>query len=236
MVLISTQHTAVSSQQSAVSNMWPVNGTRYTVHEVRGFTLVELLIAATMMSVLFVGLGAHLRGGLSVWRRTTAMTERLQRERVVWDQLARDLANAVPYQDGRDDEFTLDGAAFGGSELQWMTAPPGAVGVQVVRYACTTLEDGMGLWRTRQSIGAARADEAASPELLLPGCSTLEVRYGYEETAGSGTLVWDAAWAFEDELPQVLEISLQMENGRTLTQRLALPAGVLKPRTESESS
>lgn len=92
----------------------------------------------------------------------------------------------------------------------------------------------MGLWRTRQSIGAARAGEEVSPELLLPGCTTLEVRYGYEESAGTGTLVWDAAWGFEDELPQVVELTLQQENGRTLTQRLALPAGVLKPRTATE--
>ena len=35
------------------------------------FTLVELLIAATMMSILVVGLSAHLRGGLTVWRRVT---------------------------------------------------------------------------------------------------------------------------------------------------------------------
>ncbi len=62
-----------------------------------GFTFVELLIAATIMSVLFVGLGSHLRGGILVWRRATATAETVQRERVGFDRMERDLANAFAY-------------------------------------------------------------------------------------------------------------------------------------------
>ena len=74
-----------------------------------GFTLVELLLAATLISILFVGLGAHLRGGIIVWRRTTQTGEQLQRRRVAFTRLERDLANAIRY----DDRGTAYGAALG---------------------------------------------------------------------------------------------------------------------------
>ena len=72
-----------------------------------GFTLVELLIAATMMSVLFIGLGSHLRGGIAVWRQTTQRVDALQRERVALDRLERDLANSVIY-DQRDTAYGVE--------------------------------------------------------------------------------------------------------------------------------
>src|SRR3989338_7951880 len=72
-----------------------------------GFTLVELLIAATMMSVLFIGLGGHLRGGIIVWRQTTQRVDALQRERVTFDRLERDLANGIVY-DARDEAYGVE--------------------------------------------------------------------------------------------------------------------------------
>src|SRR3989338_7112977 len=72
-----------------------------------GFTLVELLIAATMMSVLFIGLGGHLRGGIEVWRQTTQRVDALQRQRVTLDRLERDLANGIVY-DARDEAYGVE--------------------------------------------------------------------------------------------------------------------------------
>ena len=207
----------------------------------RGLTFVELLIAATMMSVLFVGLSAHLRGGLTVWSRATTTVERLQRHRVAWEHLERDLVNAVIYED-RDsaygtEEGKLPLPEFGAEALRWftVTAPSAQrpASVRVVTYACGDVEGRQGLWRTSQSVGEARAHRIPAPELVLPECRAFTVVYAYLPPAGAGgpvgALDWVGQW--EDSLttlPRLMKISMALPSGEALTRTVMIPSGVLK--------
>ena len=113
-----------------------------------GFTFVELLIAATMISVLIVGLAAHLRGGIIVWQRATQTTEALQRQRVALGRLERELANAIVY-DERDAAYgsregQLPSPEFGAHDLRWFTVVPSGKGISTVRfvtYECKQMGD-----------------------------------------------------------------------------------------------
>ena len=199
-----------------------------------GFTLVELLIAATMMSVLFIGLGSHLRAGISVWRLTTQRVDALQRERIALDRLERDLANSVLY-DQRDDAYgseegKLPPPQFGATSLAWYTVSPTTQrpSVRFVTYACEPREDTTSLWRTSQSVGEARAKREPSKELLLPGCESLRVRYAYEPPAVSEALDWRETWLFSKELPRLMEVTVRMSSGREVGRVIAIPQGSLK--------
>lgn len=209
-----------------------------TCPEPSGFTFVELLIAATMMSLLFVGLGAHLRGGLIVWRRATETTQTLQQQRVAMDRLERDLATAILY-DPRPESYgseigALPAPEFGVDRLAWFTVAPASPArparVHAVTYACAPVSGVPGLWRTARSLGEARAGSLPQPQRLLPDCETLSMRYAYLPAAASEPLEWKAEWqAPEHTLPRLVEVSIRFASGGSLTRIFAIPAGILKP-------
>src|SRR3989338_8497054 len=198
-----------------------------------GFTLVELLIAATMMSVLFVGLGGHLRGGREVWRQTTRGVDALQRQRVTLDRLERDLANGnvyAPKEAYGPGEGEPPPPEFTSTSLAWYTVssavkPPS---VRFVTYACESSDGTTGLWRRSQPVGEARAHSEPAQELLLPDCDALSVRYAYAPLDESAPLEWGQEWLYENELPRLIEVTVRRTTGEPITRLMAIPHGSLK--------
>ncbi len=198
----------------------------------RGFTLVELMIAATMMAVLMVGLGTHLRGAVTVWRRTRAAVDRLQRERVAMERLSQDLANAFVYDGSERAPIHHE---FSGQAARWCTlvsatdARSGpSTAARWVAYRCATGEEPQGLLRTEQSASQARDGTAeVSPHALVPDCAGLAFRYGYLPAEGQEGLVWEGLWPYEKELPRLIEVTLTRADGRRLRVLLAPPSGSL---------
>ena len=206
-----------------------------------GLTFVELLIAATIFSVLVTGLTSHLRGGGIVWRRTTETVEALQRQRAALDQLARDLGNAVIYDD-RPEAYgaevgMLPPQQFAPDGMDWFTVSlslsrSAAPSVRFVTYRCEELDGVWGLRRTSQSVGEARARQAApTPELLLEGCRELSLRYAYTPVEDGQPLEWRPQWPGGSgetlQLPRLMEVTSRMESGQALQRVAAVPVGVL---------
>ena len=201
----------------------------------RGFTLVELLIASTMIAVLVVGLGAHLRGGLAVWRRATASGEAVQRQRVALERLARELAQAVVLDDREaaygEDAGTLPRPRFDEAALAWFTALAPSTrrplpAVRFVTYRCEERDGVLGLWRTSQPLVEARARSEPAPELALPGCERLAVRYAHLPPEAEGPLEWRDRWEQpEQALPRLVEVTVELASGARAARRLAIPVG-----------
>lgn len=209
----------------------------------RGFTFVELLIAATMISVLFVGLGTHLRGGLTVWQRATETGEALQRREAAWERLERDLANAVIY-DERVEAYGLERGKlpqpqFGADSARFFTvsSPTRQMlpSVRFVTYACKATGEQGGFVRTSQSVGAARAKISPAPAdhtRLLPECQLLSFQYAYRPAgtpAGPG-VEWRAEWPDQAaellKLPRLVRVSIGT-GGRLRERVFAVPTGDL---------
>lgn len=211
----------------------------FAKRNVGGLTFVELLIAATILSVLITGLSSHLRGGGIVWRRTTETVEALQRQRAALDQLARDLANAVIY-DMRPEAYgaeagTLPLPGFAPDAMRWFTVSSSRTAVPSVRfvtYRCEALDGVWGLWRTSQSIGEARARRTApASELALEGCRALSLRYAYAPAEAAQPLDWRSQWPGRGseealQLPRLVEVTLHVESGQTVRRVVAVPSGV----------
>ena len=190
-----------------------------------------------MIAIMFVGLSSHLQGGMAVWRLATTTTAAQQRDRVAFERLGRDLANAFVY-DAR--EGAQPAAQFTAHALQWFTvAARSAAGVPAVRlvtYECRQTGGAAGLWRTSQSVSEARAGREPASELVLPECDALSIRYAYLPGAdsASGGAVAPLAWLPEwqsgttGDLPRLLEASAHLASGRMIQRVLAIPAGVLK--------
>ena len=195
---------------------------------------MELLVAAAMMSVLFVGLGAHLRGGLIVWQQATVRGEALQRRRAAFDRLERDLSAAFMYDD-QDSAYGTEAGKlpppyFGEDRLVFYTVSPSAgslPAVRVVRYACGEQGGVSGFWRTAQPLAEARAQREPAPERLLDACSNLTLRYAQRSAQREEGVEW-AGLAHPSALtpPRLLNVSLNVPGGH-LERTCAIPAGIL---------
>src|SRR5271170_5930137 len=79
------------------------NGTR------AGFTLVEVLLAVTILSLVIVGVYGIWSASLKAWRRGGDATEVFQRQRVVMEMLAQ-LAQSTVYFAASPDLYAIIGA------------------------------------------------------------------------------------------------------------------------------
>jgi hypothetical protein len=194
------------------------------------------MIAATMFSVLFIGLGSHLRGGLTVWRQTTQTVDALQRQEAALDRVAQDLAQALQFDDPRED-VPLPASSFGGGQLALLTVEPsGSPGATVrrVTYECRDDGNGTALLRTSQRIGEARAGEEPGVQRLLEGCESLGLRYAYAPETEGEPLAWEDEWNFPQDVPGLVAVTLHLEGGGTPWRVIAVARGALRPRTEAE--
>lgn len=204
-----------------------------------GFTFVELLVAATIIAVLFVTVSAHLRGGLTVWRRATDQGEAVQRMRVALDRLERDVTQAIVYDD-REDQYEGAGLLplprFGADALQFVTQAVTRAGlppsVRVVSYRCDATGATPGLQRTSQSIREARSGMAPALEAMLPECTELSFQYAFQlaEDAGDPSVVeWRPTWPDDPDkplrLPRLIEVTLQSATGRSIRRVMTVPLG-----------
>lgn len=65
----------------------------------RAFTLIEVLVAMAILSVLGTALIMILRGGLQTWQRAEARRESYDQAQAIFQQLREDLANITPPHD-----------------------------------------------------------------------------------------------------------------------------------------
>ncbi len=221
---------SIRNPQSAIRN-W---------QSLRGFTLVELLVAATMISVMIVGLAGPLQGAVGVWRRASQTAEALQQKENALDRLARDLANAFVY-DGQGEASPQ--IEFGRDHARWITLQSAAVGetasVRFVSYQCSqtqTEEATQGdvwLWRTSQSIAEVLAQHQAQPQRLLPRCEALSFRYAYLPAEETAPLDWHSDWVYAPQLPRFVEVTIELAGATQIRHRLSIPVGSLNTFEES---
>ena len=178
--------------------------------EERGFTLVELLLAlsivATMLVILFSGVGV----GLRAWRQGEARAEVLQYERGLAQLLARPLEAAFPYL-GAANQAGARVIFFRGESdrLSFVTAAPPVPLSPSIAFTAVTLEmEG----RDKPSFAIR---EKALPDLDPFGPTrtavvdpvVTDIRFRY--LRGPGT-PWQEQWDASQEraLPRTVEITV----------------------------
>jgi hypothetical protein len=188
-----------------------------------------------MMSMLFIGLGAHLRGGLLVWHQATQRTEALQRRRAFFDRLERDLAGAFVY-DSREEAYgepagLLPPPSFGAERLTIFTVEAAAEGlpsVRIVRYRCDEQGGVRGVWRSSQSLGEVRARIEPAAELILEGADALSFEYASLDPKEQAALIWGPLESSETlKLPRLIKATVEAPGGSRWERVCVIPAGAL---------
>ena len=217
-----------------------------------GLTFVELLLAVTMVAILFVGLGTHLRGGIVVWQRVTQSTQARQGVRMAIERMNRDLTGAFIFDDhpeayATQTEWALAPAELNNDSIAVYTAAsrqwdePSSV--RRVSYWCGRVGEQTGLWRSSWSVAQVRAKKGPDPELILADCEGLSLKYAYlrsdDPDRQSEPVEWHTAWQETPKfLPRLIDVTLTVAGRpspqgsaaarRTLETIMMVPVGVLK--------
>lgn len=196
----------------------------------RGLTFVELLVAATIFAILAMGLSAHLRGGIDVWRRVTSTMASTQSRRVIADRLRVELANGVAVStkqmtnpsEAAKPVFQTKTLGF----VTAMSAQGSESSLRRLRYVRYNL-NGHELERTECSFQEAAADRCGQSHVIAKGVKEFSLRYAYREAEGSANLIWRESWLDVDHLPHLVETTLSLEDdpGQVLSQWVTIPQG-----------
>lgn len=188
----------------------------------RGFTLVEVVIALTIVATLLVVAFAGLRVGLASWQRGEERSQALERSRSVNQVVTRVLAGAYPYQaaaSGREPARLL----FEGEpdRVAFATAVPPFPGAEAIAFTAVTLglsaAPGPGLALTQKALPNDKPFDPTLAPVFVDG-SVSRIRFRYlREASGEWTDRWDAA--VEKSLPRSIEVTLTiLHTGRSVEQ------------------
>jgi general secretion pathway protein J len=188
----------------------------------RGFTLVEVVIALTIVATLLVVTFAGLRVGLAAWQRGDERAQVLERSRSLTQIITRTLGAAYPYQAaalGREPARLL----FEGEpdRVAFVTAAPPFPGAESVAFTAVTLglstASAPGLALTQKVLPNDKPFDPGLPPIFVDGAVT-GIRFRYlKELNREWTDKWDAA--VEKTLPLSIEVTLTiLRAGRPVEQ------------------
>ena len=185
-----------------------------------GFTLIEVLLATSLLAAGLALAFATLRAATVTVGRGDAIAQRSERMRAVEGFLRSRLTGARPVPFGMDDESGLAQRFTGdGESMRFVSDLPDYLGRGGPYLHTLAIErDGDQLRLTVdltlvQGGEAVPAAQPRPPELLVDGLRA--ARFRYRTLDASGQLgQWQAQWDTPEALPLQVEIDLQDADGR----------------------
>ena len=196
---------------------------------VRGFTLIEVILALSIVAATLVITFGGLRVGLAAWQRGEERTAKLDHTRSLAVLLERALDGAFPYriapEGEREARILFEGRP---DQLTFVTlSPPFPTGAPAAFTAVNLSADAAGLALRQQILPNPVAPDRLRPLLVDARTSGLRFRYlGREPEA------WQDAWdvGTDEGLPRAVEITLVTGAGpRGVPQTLTVPIRTSAP-------
>lgn len=184
-----------------------------------GFTLVELLVAMTVFTLLAATAYAGLRTSASSWERSEALISRWDERRAVVNFLRRQLAQTAPLAriERRRWHLWFEGSP---DSLVFLSELPGYVGeggVHELGLALDRGEQGQGLYLRRQPLDAeAELGEFAAEQVLqrriAADIDRIEFAY-FGRPEGRGEPRWHDRWSENRRLPTLVKVTITPAQG-----------------------
>ncbi len=179
---------------------------------VRGFTLVEVVLALSIAAAVLVIVFGGLRVGLAAWSKGEARAARLDHARGVIVLLERALDGAFPYRfvapEQREPQVLFDGRP---DQVTFATlAPPFPGAVPIAFTAVSLSSEETGLTLRQQVLPSPLVLERLAPVLVDRGTAAVRFRYLGEEPGA-----WQDEWDMsrEETIPRAVEITLVSSAG-----------------------
>lgn len=176
----------------------------------RGFTLIEVLLAISLMAILLILVGAALTATRKTLASTERFTQRLDEVRAAQQFLRREFQQIVPLPIDIDASGTA--AVFHGeaSEMRYVASLPphlgGGLYVQTLRLGNRETDPWLEVSFTQLG-GANGGQPWGEPQRLLGQVQGLRFTYRGLDTQGrpSG---WLPRWPWPQRLPQAIDVTL----------------------------
>jgi general secretion pathway protein J len=202
-----------------------------------GFTLLELLIAITLLGLLMVALFGGLRLGARAWERSEERLDEVARLQVVENFLRDRIAQAYPLV--AEDETSASRLTFEGQPdgLRFVTLMPEHLGTGFAEFTVAVVDhaggrDLVAQWRRVEdpsdALEAVREDEEPQVKLLLEGVESLELAY-YGAPGRGEPIAWREQWLEARALPDLIRVRIVFAEG----DRRRWPDLIVRPMTDA---
>ncbi|WP_315722114.1 MULTISPECIES: prepilin-type N-terminal cleavage/methylation domain-containing protein [unclassified Bradyrhizobium] len=195
-----------------------------------GFTLVEVLVALALFSLLAVLLFDSVKFGVQAWRSGSARAESFQRELVAQDVLRRLIGNLYPMMLGEgaaQRRIDVDGQAESLEFLSDAPAVSGGAGRFRFKLFADRRRDGGDL------VLQSRPELAVKPDtertLLVSDIDRIELSYAARAT-GDASPAWSTSWKDQSEAPGLIRLRVLMRPGDARH----WPELVIAPRVQAD--
>ncbi len=188
----------------------------------RGFTLIELVLALSIVAVMLTILFGGLRVGLRAWQRGEQRAETLQHARSMTHLIEEALGGIYPFRAKIDQNSPLQIVFQGKAErMSFVTVSPPMPFAAPIAFTAVTLSMDQGatpgLAIREKALPNFDPFEELTPSLVDPSITAIRFRYLRDTESGTWEENWDAAE--ELALPQAVEVTLTaMINGRVQEQ------------------
>jgi general secretion pathway protein J len=194
-----------------------------------GFTLLELLVATTLLAFLSVALVAGMRFGTRLWGKTESGSIEAIHVRTAQTELAVSLDRLYPrfVVDGDKAYVDFDGAS---DRMDFLSAA-GAGSGQMQRVSLRTVRDGDALdLQYNATPELSRDGRDGRSRILARGLRAVAIDY-FGSVDGTAAAVWRADWTRERKPPELVRIRAAFAKGSA-----RWPEMVLKPRIAADMS
>jgi len=179
----------------------------------RGFTLLEVVVALALFSILMTLVYGALDTAVRAFEAGQERTGEASQRRVVSEFLARNIAAAAPIAvaDGREWSLLFGGDA---ASLHWVAELPahaGAGGLHELELAVEREGGGRALvmrWRALAFDAQGRPSGEFRRRVLAEDVEHLRLRYLGRDDDG-GPLEWREEWSASRRLPLLVELALE---------------------------
>ena len=200
----------------------------------RGFTLLELVLALSIVAVMLTILFGGLRIGLRAWQRGEERAEVLEHARSITQVIEQTLSGTYAFQ-GPIDKLTQARILFQGEadkvSLVTMSPPLPLPAPGAFTAVTLSMEAGaaFGLAIREKALPNFDPFEAVSPSVVDPTITGIRFRYLRDLNGDTWEDTWDGAQ--ERYLPRAVEVTLTtMINGRVQEQSpITVPVRVTTP-------
>lgn len=204
----------------------------------RGLTLLEMMIALLLLSMLLMLLFGGLRLASSSWDRGSAFTDQVSQMQLVENFMRREISQAAAYrlqQDPQDPNAVLLGYQGSAKRLRFVAPMPQAAakgGLYVLTFGLSEQEGGqqaLTLWREPTGKAdtpsqANPANEAAdAPVILARHVSRLEFSYYGVPAGSSQPATWLPDWPDNQNAPQLIKMKIAFDRGASWPDLVVAP-------------
>ncbi len=227
-----------------------------TIRSEKGFTLLETVIAVTLVAMMAIGIWSVFRTGIRSWARGTENIDASHRHRIVYDMVRKQMASAFPLAVPVDPNFPdVTYPFFNGTDTSMQFVSLNSLrfqdnpGLTVVHYEASENldEGGYSLLETEDRY---LGDESASLEetdltgsiLLFDNLTNCYFEYknsGTDENAEQETESWVREWDAQQQgqLPEAVAMVLEATDadGNVRTHQLIVPVHATEVYTQNRA-